>query len=387
MKMIKKLLKLFLLLIIFVVVVAAGYVGYILLTYSRIADNQVLEVNKQSSNEKVELNTNYTITTYNIGFGAYSQDYTFFLDSGVELDGTPTAGYYSTAKSKDEALFNTNGAIETIDNINPDFAFFQEVDTDSTRSHHINQYEMIKEKFLEYDSVHASNFHSAFLAYPFYDMHGIANAGISTFSKYKIQSGLRKSFTISTSLSKFFDLDRCFSISEVNVSNNKKLCLVNVHMSAYDEGGVIRAAQRKELNDYLEKAYNEGHYVIVGGDFNHDLLTYNPEYSYTTSNIPFNEYINQRKPEWLQYMFTLEDQNPVPNNYSIVATDNAPTCRGADVEWEIGKGYATTIDGFILSSNIEVVSKETIVTTNGNKGLEHFAYSDHDPVKMTFKLI
>jgi hypothetical protein len=71
-------------------------------------------------------------------------------------------------------------------------------------------------------------------------MHGRAYAGLSTFSRYKIEEARRVEYTISDSLSKLFDVDRCFSVSVVRVSNGKKLYLVNSHMSAYDKGGTIR---------------------------------------------------------------------------------------------------------------------------------------------------
>ena len=75
----------------------------------------------------------------------------------------------------------------------------------------------------------------------------------------------------------------------------------------------------------------------------------------------------------------------IEKGYTIYSSFNAPTSRDISVEWEIGKGYVSVIDGFIVSNNIEVVSTTTIVTTNGNKNLSHFAYSDHDPVLLKFK--
>ena len=115
-------------------------------------------------------------------------------------------------------------------------------------------------------------------------MHGKSLAGLSTFSRYKIEAANRYEYTISDSLSKLFDIDRCFSVSSLSVENAKTLYIINSHMSAYDKGGVIRQTQIQELNNFISKCYNEGNYVIVGGDFNHDLLTYNPDYNYTNEN-------------------------------------------------------------------------------------------------------
>lgn len=362
-----------------------GYFLYVLNSYERIEDNLVLSIDDTNNLDKVNINEELTLTSYNIGFGAYSQDYSFFLDESYTVDGIHNVGQYGKAKSKEEVLFNTNGAINIIKTINPDFAIFQEVDTDSTRSHHVNQYEMIKDGFKNYDASFASNFHTVFLPYPLHDMHGASNAGLVTVSSFNMIKSTRKQLEIASDLSKLFDLDRCYTISEFATSNDKTLVIVNINMSAYDDGG-IRDAQLKQLNDYLESINDSEHYVIIGGDYNHDIVTYNPMYDYNDENVVFSEYKAFRKPEWLAYFFNSDGTSKVHNAYCVYASINAPTNRDASVPWQKGKTYASTIDGFIVSKNIEVVSVETIVTSNGNKGVDHFAYSDHDPVLLKFIL-
>lgn len=384
MKTSKKILISILAVLIVVVLFVVGYVGYVLLSYNRIGDMD-LDITTASSNNEVKIGDVYSVSTYNIGFGAYSQDFTFFLDTGYDENGEETCGYYSKAKSKEEVLFNTNGAIDTILDLNVDFALFQEVDTDSTRSYKINQNEMIKQAFTGFDSTFAINFHSAYLPYPLYDMHGIANAGLATLSKYKIQSAKRYEYTISDSLSKLFDLDRCFSEIIVDIEgSDKKLHIVNSHMSAYDKGGVIRAKQIEELNAYMKECQEKGDYVVIGGDYNHDLITYNPNFSYTKDNIPF--YVNKKAPDWVSYFYDENGTSEFIDGYSIVTSDNNPTCRNNDMEWEPGKTFTCVVDGYIVSNNIEIVYIENVQTKQGNKGYDGFAYSDHEPVYMQFKL-
>lgn len=369
-----------------VVLTVGSYAIYVLASYSRIEDNLPLEVSKGAEEEKkVEVGETYSITTYNIGFGAYSQDYTFFLDEGIELDGTKTVGHYSTCRSKEEMLANVQGARDAIVDIAPDFAFFQEVDLSADRSYHHNQYETLRNAFSNYDATFALNFHSSFLAYPLYDMHGASKAGIATFSRFPLSEAVRKQFCVSTSFSKFFDLDRCFSVQQTPLSDGRNLHLINVHMSAYDEGGVIRQAQREQLNQYLKDCLTSGDEIIVGGDFNHDLLTHNPSTPYTKDNIPFASMIGQQKPNWLQYFFEEDGTVDLADGMSVIASDNAPTCRDADVVWKEGHTYVSTIDGFLVSRGVEVISVETQVTKS-EENVEHFAYSDHDPVCMKFRI-
>ncbi|MBQ1260574.1 MAG: endonuclease/exonuclease/phosphatase family protein [Clostridia bacterium] len=356
--------------------------------------NSVLQNSRRSdafgrneSEQLVSFDREYTISTYNIGFGAYDQQFTFFMDVGFMADGTEVTGEHSRAQSKDTVLFDTNGAVDTIAAFAPDFALFQEVDTDSHRSFFVNQYDLIKGGMSDYTTAFAVNFHSAYLAYPFGEPHGTVNSGIATMSKFKIESAVRKSFTVTDNIiDKLFDLDRCFSVSYLPIeSSDKYLVIINVHMSAYDEGGVIRTQQMKELRDFMDSEVLKGNYVIAGGDFNHDLLTNNPDYSYTGENKPFADNITQLTPEWLSFMYDEGGASPFGVGFKVVASDNSPTCRDADISWQPGITYVSTIDGFIVSSNIEVISHENLITSTDN--LEGFAYSDHEPATMTFKLI
>lgn len=344
-----------------------------------------LTINHHSNEEELKANTTYKITSYNVGFGAYSQDFTFFLDDGYDLNGNVTYGYYSTAKSKNEVNFNINGAVSTIKGLDVDFALFQELDTDSTRSYHIDENKMVCDSFTSFDNIHACNYHSAFLPYPLYDMHGRSTAGLTTLSKYKIKEAKRVEFSIASGISQYTELDRCYSYAVINVNNGKKFYLVNLHMSAYDEGGVIRSKQVSELNEFLKARKENDDYVVLGGDFNQDLITYNPDYSYnTTTNKAFNNIT--KSPSWIYTLFSEDGTSPFIEGYKVIANDNHPSNRSNNVEWGDETNFVSVIDGFIISNNVELVSSRNITTYNGNKGLEGFAYSDHEPIYMEFKL-
>ena len=85
-------------------------------------------------------------TSFNVGFGAYSEDYSFFLDRGIEPDGTLNTGYYGKAISKEDVLNNMTGMSKAARKLDSDFILFQEVDIDATRSYHVNQNEFLKQK-------------------------------------------------------------------------------------------------------------------------------------------------------------------------------------------------------------------------------------------------
>lgn len=338
------------------------YLLYVICGYYRIEDNVVLEI-ANNNTATVSADREYTVVTYNVGFGAYSPEYTFFMDTGTMQDGTPTQGKYGTAISKADVEKNINGAANIIKGQNPDFAIIQEVDFDSTRSYKVDQ-RVVFSSIEGYASTLAINYHSSYLFYPFNDPHGKNNAGIMTLSKYKVADSTRYAFPIAEDFSKFTDLDRCFAITHVPTDNGGTLSIISLHMSAYDEGGTIRKQQAELLKSVLASEYSKGYYVIAGGDFNQDLIG-------NLSKFPSN----QQVPGWV----STYDKNDIPEYFSIVADSNSTvgSCRGADVVWERNKDYTCVIDGFIVSDNIEVVSVQIIDTD--------FAYSDHNPVKLTFK--
>ncbi len=347
-----------------IVLTLSGYIIYLSATYYRIEDNYNLEINNNNENN-VSINTEYKISTYNIGFGAYTQDFTFFMDTGTMKDGTKVTGSQSRAKSKESVIECTNGAIQTISQTNSDFIFFQEVDTSSHRSYFVNQYELLTNSFSEYANVFASNFHSGYLFYPITNPHGSVQSGIVTYSKYGIKNSVRKSFPIDEGFfSKFFDLDRCFTVSRIGVNNsNKELVLINLHMSAYDEGGKIRAKQLELLSSFISEEYNKGNYIIAGGDWNHDIAK-----SLNTFQT------EQEVPEWVNVI----NDDDIPNHFSFATSKEIPTYRSSEIPYTKGINYTVVIDGFIISDNIEMVICENVDTG--------FKYSDHNPASLTFKL-
>ena len=329
-KVVKRILKIVGIAIAVIVVVLIGYIIYLYASYHRIEDNKKLKVESRieqsKASEKLSTGKEYSALTYNIGFGAYTPDFSFFMDGGKS----------SWAKSKKSVISTVNGAGELVKSYDPDFALIEEVDLNSTRSYHVNEYSLLKNVMKDYDCVFAQNYDSAFLFYPFTQPHGSSKSGLALFSKYSITDSLRRSFPVSTSFSKFFDLDRCYSISRVPVDNGKELVIFELHMSAYGNSDEIREGQINMLVSDLEKEYKAGKKLPNEFSFCIDQLSDEKKYNLWNS------------------------------------------ARNADMEYKPGVTYTVTLDGFIISDNIECVKYDNI-----NTG---YTYSDHDPVYVKFKL-
>ena len=344
-----------------VLAVIVIYVAYVLLTYHRLPDYQTLTVTESlqgGETSRVKAGETYGIITYNVGFGAYLPDFSFFMDGGTE----------SKAKSAESVYYSIGGAADCVNSYEPDFIFLQEVDLDSTRSYHINQYDLFRESFPDMQSTFAVNYDSAFLMYPVLDPHGKSYAGIALFSAYEIESGVRRSLPISTSLSKLVDLDRCISVNRLPVENGKELILINIHMSAYGNSDEIRERQIGLLRQVMEEEYAKGNYVIVGGDFNHDLKSEeNGDGEYASWAYPFPR---ESLPEEFSFCIDAFSEDERESLWN--------TSRNADMVYEPGVTFTITLDGFIISDNVECALYEHV-----NTG---YAYADHEPVYMEFVL-
>src|SRR5699024_5059457 len=130
-------------------VLLLAYAAYVLLNMQRIEDDLPLDV-AQNAAETVETGREYTLLTWNLGFGAYSDDFSFFMDGGE----------HARALSKEAVEENISAMAARVRKLDPDFALLQEVDVDADRSWHVDERAMLVEAFPEMSNSFAVNYHS-----------------------------------------------------------------------------------------------------------------------------------------------------------------------------------------------------------------------------------
>lgn len=360
--MIKKIIKPILIFVLALILIVAIYFAYVFIAYYRLDDNLQLEVSGSASTNVIDTDTTYRITSANLGFGAYSADFSFFMDGGTE----------SWAYSKDAVYDNITGSVNAVSTLSGDIMLFQEVDIDSTRSYHVNEEELIIDTLAElgYDSLSytfAQNYDSPFLMYPLTQPHGKSKAGLLTTSTFTITDSIRRSLPIEEGFSKFIDLDRCYSKNYIDVEDGKQLVVYNVHLSAYTTDPSTAENQVIMLNEDMAEELAAGNYIIAGGDMNKDMLGDSSVY-FGSSDITENwavAFPSDLLADDFTVVGPLDKDNPVPS------------CRNADSAYS-EDSFVLTIDGFIVSSNVEVVESKVLDT--------EFAYSDHNPVYLDFIL-
>ena len=356
MRKMRRWVKILLSIILALVLLVGAYVAYVFIDYHRIGDMSLTPEGDAFAAE-LTAGERYTVVSYNIGFGAYEDDYGFFMDGGTE----------SWAWSEERLTENLNHIADFLKG-QADFCLVQEVDIDSTRSYHVDEREPLCDAREGDSYVFAQNYDSPFLMYPLTQPHGASRSGLLTFSPVTITSANRVELPVETGVMKLLDLDRCYSVSRIPTNGSKELILYNLHLSAYTSDGTIATQQLKLLLADMQAEYEAGNWCVAGGDFNKDLLGDSAAY--------FGE--ADQAYSWAQ---------PIPegtfDNYdiSLVApldeSAPVPSCRNADSAYHEGQ-YVLTVDGFLVSKNVTVENADVIDTA--------FRWSDHNPVTMTFTL-
>ena len=332
-----------------------GYVAYVLIDYHRIGDAALEPAHTEGD---AQSDTAYTVISYNIGFGAYEDDYGFFMDGGTE----------SRAWSRERLTENLASISGFLTDAAADFYLLQEVDIGSTRTYQVDERPFFTEALPGMSSVFCQNYDSPYLMYPLLKPHGASRSGLLTLSCADIAAANRVELPVESGFMKLLDLDRCYSVSRIPVEGGKELVLYNLHLSAYTSDGTIATEQLKLLLADMQAEYDDGNWCVAGGDFNKDLLG--------DSAAWFGE--ADQSYSWAQ---------PIPDGtfdevevVLVTPLDESapvPSCRNADGPYHQGQ-YVLTVDGFMVTPNVTVERADVLDTG--------FAWSDHNPVSMTFTL-
>lgn len=350
--MIKKLLKGICGLLALVLLAAIGLVAYLSITEYRPAHRQEAEyftINQQAAPAGNALR----LYSWNIGYCGLGQGSDFFMDGGTMVN----------PPSQEAVEENLKGVVSFLRENPADAYLLQEVDVNSSRTDGLDQYERIGEA-LQGSSAFAYNYKCSFVPYPLPPIGKIAS-GIATFTGHALTDQPQRialpcpfSWPVSTA-----NLKRCLLITRLPVEGTEKeLVLVNIHLEAYDDGEG-KLAQTKLLWEILQQEYEQGNYVIAGGDFNQVF----PD---TLQKYPI------ANPEsWTPGILYREE---LPAGWQYACDAATATCRLLDAPLN-SNSQLYVIDGFILSPNVQLEQVQTI-----DLG---FTHSDHNPVRLDVTLL
>jgi len=350
--------KKIIMIVLVIVAVPLLYVGgnilFGIITKFKPAEIEDVKATYESKAEGGASDSILTFFTWNVGYSGLGAETDFFYDNGKMVI-SPEAWvrkYFDGIKATVAKEAGT------------DFIFMQEVDRKSKRSYGINMEEGIHEALPEHSSYFATNFDVKYLPFPWTQPLGRIYSGLQTLTNRQPTETKRYALPgISDFPRKLFYLERCLMVQRYALKNGKELIAVNIHLEAYDDGGVKRA-QMKLMKELLEKEYAKGNYVVIGGDWN-------------IAPPSFNVHTWEKEKED-DALYLMNNDSTYIEGWKYAYDGTVPTNRKNNHAFN-EKTFTTVIDYFYVSPNVEIVEV---------KGVDAgFKNSDHNPVKMTVKLI
>lgn len=236
------------------VLILGGFLVYITLTDYKPQEITTLTVNNNPQ-QVMKQGESFSVTTFNIGYAGLDKGQDFFMDGGTK----------SRSSSREQTKINLEAVASLMTATDSDLFMLQEVDIDSSRSNGIDEVSYLSNKFADYSNVFATNYKVPWVPLPVLDPMGSVNSGLLTLSRFNSTSNIRYDLPgKETWPRQQFDLDRAFVESRFPVDNGKELILVNLHLSAFDQGGTIRKQQLEYLSAYIKKENDKGNYLILG---------------------------------------------------------------------------------------------------------------------------
>lgn len=333
----KRILQLILLLVLLVV-------GILALNYF----NTSLASKSGRSGNLKNAGTTISVLDWNIGYAGLGKESDFIMDGGENL----------LPPSRQIVEKNLAG-IQKILRAHPsDFYFIQEAADPDMLTYGVDVFGGIKDALPNTDWIHAFGYHTKFIPTKWAVKNGTA-----FFSRLKTKPV--KLIRLPNEPTRIYGiLQRQYHIQvrEFSDARDKEWVIINIHLSAFDEGGNIRIQQFEKLLSIARQYYADGKHVVIGGDWNMQL---------TPTDFP-----NTTKEKDLFWLKVLPREK-LPSDWQLVFDPNIASVRTNYQPYINGENYTTIIDGYLVSPNVEVISVNGIDT--------NFEFTDHQPVLAKFK--
>ncbi|WP_120501780.1 hypothetical protein [Roseovarius sp. EL26] len=310
--------------------------------------NETVEIgNGLDRGEKVS--APISVATWNLGYAGLGAESDFLVDGGQSL-------FPPSRAVVGKNIEQISGVASTLD---ADVLFFQEVAYSGPLSLWKSLAPELKASLKKSVFWFRPDVATKLLPWPFRFRHGTVIA-----TDLKVLSG--QLIPIAHEPKPMFGLiNRRYGMQVLNLSENEsgeRWVLINIHLSAFDDGGNLRKDQITDVFQYASTRFNDGAHVIIGGDWNMELIE--TRFPHQTSDE--DRFWIHRFPDEL-----------LPVGWKVAVDPNLPTVRTVNQAYVPGENYLTIIDGFIVSPNVDVVDVETTNTA--------FQMSDHMPVRGTFQ--
>ena len=308
--------------------------------------NTGLKINKQFADTNRNVGPVITVMNWNIGYAGLGKDSDFVMDGGENL----------RPPSREIVEVNLAGINDILQKAHADFYLIQEISKPDMLNWGVDVLGGVRAALGGYSSWFSYDFSTRFVPTRWALKHGLAT--FTSFAPEHI-SAVRLP-NEPERLGGLIQRQYHIQLTEFNAGGND-WALMNIHLSAFDEGGNIRVKQFEKLLEIAQGFYEDGKHVIIGGDWNMQL---------TQTDFPHTTL--QKDLFWLKTL----PQTSIKPGWQLVYDEKTATVRTNERPFRRGQNYTTIIDGFLVSPNVEVRSVQTLDT--------NFEFTDHQPTLAAF---
>jgi endonuclease/exonuclease/phosphatase family metal-dependent hydrolase len=290
-----------------------------------------------------------SISTWNLGYAGLGSASDFIKDGGTRM----------FPPSRDAVRGNLAGIVETASHLDVDVALFQEVAGDTPLNYWISVDRALARLMGDRQYWFRHDVSTWGVPRPLRLKHGSVIASRVTARRAEIAPLPQESDPMLGLVVRLYALQ---VVAVASTDGGPDWVIVNLHLSAFDDGAHLRLEQLRAVFDFAEAKYRLGNRVILGGDWN--MILMHTDFESTTPD-EFLDWIHDLPRDW------------VPEDWTIAVDPARPTVRTLYKPYVPGENFTSIIDGFIVSPNVEVVEVETRETG--------FVHSNHAPVIARFR--
>lgn len=289
-----------------------------------------------------------SVLTWNLGYGGLGAESDFSADGGKSL----------LPPSREIVDKNVSGITAELKASAQDVIILQETARPSLLTRGADIVSAVSAALSGRDNAFSADFSVRFLPKFLQPRHGLYSSVNASTERELVQLPLEPGYIMGLSR-------RLYHMHIIRTPfSSGAWTIINVHLSAFDEGANVREAQLRAVLDYAQAEYEKGRHVIIGGDWNLEFVR--PERPTTTME---------------KFLFWV---HPFPyaelkEGWRAAVDPATPSVRTNERPYKRGENFTTVIDGFVISPNVEALSVET-------RDLD-FQVSDHHPVAARFRAI
>jgi exonuclease III len=288
------------------------------------------------------------IMTWNLGYGGLGAASEFYADGGKKMLPPSRAAVES----------NVAGIVRELARRSPDVILMQETARPSLLTRGVDTLGAVEEALRGRDNAFSGDIVSSWLPPPLALKNGLFTSVGWGGAKRELYELPREPGHILGYIKRRYHAQ----IIRLPTDGGEDWVIIDIHLSAFDEGANTRLEQLRAVLQLAEQEYAKGHRVIVGGDWNYEFA--NPGRPTTTGK----EFLF-----WL-HTFPFEELN---DGWTPAFDPVTPTCRTNERPYVKGENFTTVIDGFVVSPNVRADAVAAIDLD--------FQYTDHQPVIARFR--